>query len=235
MPGVVPVNMKQKRGSTCTRKSKEVISKIGVQKAGQRVAGPGEVAGRKTLKERFFFRPTNNSNAPSTGNQFWKGKRMNDTLAEDLTNRLEDDGQDIEPEAFLNARGKRTRHGQLTSSSAMERRSPSTSLSLFLRRKRQQITFFLKKVMANKGSSWSQGCKQSSAWKTSSPVTDCQSSKDKWTKADRKETRWRDVTRRFHEAGLQIKDKTFAWDRRRWTLNLMYSETLAKDKTAATI
>ena len=58
------------------------------------------------------------------------------------------------------------------------RRSPSTSPSLLRRIRRH-------------------GRKQSSGWKTSSPAGDSQSSQEQWTKADKKETRWKDVTRSF--------------------------------------
>ena len=45
------------------------------------------------------------------------------------------------------------------------------------------------------------------------PATESQSSQDQWTKADKKETRGRDVTRSFHEAGLQINDKKVSWQK----------------------
>ena len=62
--------------------------------------------------------------------------------------------------------------------------------------------------MANKSSSRSKGWKQKSGWRSSSPAGDSQSSQEHWTKADKKETRLREVTKKSTE---QMKDKRASW------------------------
>ena len=88
------------------------------------------------------------------------------------------------------------------------RRSPSTSPSLVRRKRRQRITLLKWKVMANKSSSRSKGWKQKSGWRSSSPAGDSQSSQEHWTKADKKETRLREVTKKSTE---QMKDEKASW------------------------
>ena len=62
--------------------------------------------------------------------------------------------------------------------------------------------------MANKSSSWFEGWRKSSGWKTSLPAQTPKVRKN----ADWKVRRWRDGTRSFHEAGLQIEDRV-SWQK----------------------
>ena len=88
----------------------------------------------------------------------------------------------------------------------MGRRSPSTCPSLVKRKRKQNLTLLKRKLITNKSS-----CREDESkiqgGKTRSSVGDSQGSQERWTEADRKETRWRYVTKSFHEAGLQINDK----------------------------
>ena len=68
---------------------------------------------------------------------------------------------------------------------------------------REKITLLMEKVMASKISSWSKGWKQNSGWKTSSPTADSQSSQEQWTKADKKETRWKEQEVSMKQANRQ--------------------------------
>ena len=89
----------------------------------------------------------------------------------------------------------------------MWRRSPSTSPSHPRKRSRN---------MAHKSSSWSKGWKENTSWKpgTVDGATnkDSQSSQKKQrARESKKESRWTDVTKVFHDSGLHIKERNVSW------------------------
>ena len=65
--------------------------------------------------------------------------------------------------------------------------------------------------MTRKSSSWSKGWKESISWKPGevdeTTSGDSQSSQEQWAKESQKESRWKDVAKVFHEAGLHINEK----------------------------
>ena len=105
---------------------------------------------------------------------------------------------------------KEKRHGHVRSSSAMGRRSPSTSLSV-LKRKRQKIPLLKKNVMANKSSSWSRGWRakfrveiEFTSWRQSKFARTSGHSRQEGDEMER-------GYKTFYEASLQIKDKKASW------------------------
>ena len=116
----------------------------------------------------------------------------------DVLPENEDDGKDIEPEAFSTTHSTQKKQARPFEVSTMGRRSPSTSHSLHWRKKEATYHTTLdshgqkKLVLVER-------LQAKFRQETSSPA------------ADKKQKRWRDATRIFQDAGPQIKDKKVAW------------------------
>ena len=89
----------------------------------------------------------------------------------------------------------------------MKRKSPSTSPSQMRRKRRQQFALLKKKSHCQQKLVLVARLEAKIRVETSSLAGDSQSSQEQWSKADKKETRWKDVTSSFCEGGLQMKEK----------------------------